>query len=296
MVDDGDHSTGTASRKAVPRSLSPDSPLPEAPAVSAAPCGGSVELQCLRSHVLPLEALNSSGSSSDEDQDGSALVKDAAPLRQATAPQQHISSPDPRLGMGGANARGPGNCSVGGVEGAAVGAPDAAQVTPVREVSRTPGAVGEAPDHEWEAEPPLIRHGGGALAGLLDRPEETLPTTEGAGATAERFRRATGSMRWPAAAVDSADGVQESVQRGQFASGKKRVGGWTPGAAAASRVLVEDGESQQPCQPSSGPLQLSIRPQQLSDHASELCKGTTDDIELVQRQVRQFEVVATATQ
>ena len=216
MVSDGDQSTGSGTRKAVPRSLSPDSPLPQVPVTSAVPCGGSVELQRLRSHVLPLDALGSSGSSSDEDRD--MTVQTVAPLPQAATPQQHM-----------------------------------------------------VPDRELEAKPPLIRHGGGALAGLLDGPEEGISAPEAAAATAERFRRATGSPHKPAAAGDAADGAHRSAQSLPFASGKKRVGG--PGAV--SKLLTGG---------------MQARQQWSSSSALE--QAMTDGVELVQRQVSDPDVMS----
>ncbi len=292
MVDDGDQPSGSAARKDVPRSLSPDSPLPpQVPAAaSAAPCGGSVELQRLRSHVLPLGALSSSGSSSDEDPEGSASAQTAAPLRQAAAAQQRTDMPDPPAGTRGPAARVAVQNSVVEVESGANGAPDAAQSTPAGEVSRAPDAVQES--HELEAKPPLIRHGGGALAGLLDGPDADA-RAEAAEATAERFRRATGSLHRPAAAGDAADDARRgSAQRVPFASGKKRVGGWGPGAGAAS----SSGQPQRPWPACTGQQQPSVRPQrpqqqneqQLSDRASQSGGGATDGVELVQRQVRVF--------
>ena len=283
MVDDGDQPTGSAARKAVPRSLSPDSPLPQVPAAaSAAPCGGSVELQRLRSHVLPLEALGSSGSSSDEEREGSASAQTAAPLRQAAAPH------DVRAGTCGPDARDAAQDSVVAVDKAAGEAPDAARCTPAGEVSSAPDALRDLPDREPEAKPPLIRHSGGALAGLLDGSEADV-RAEAAEATAARFRRATGSLPRPAAAGDAAEGAgRGSAQRLPFASGKKRVGGWGSGAGMANRILAEGGHCQRRArtglQPEHGP--------QLSDPASRGDGGATDGVELVQRQVRILEVLS----
>jgi len=286
MVDDSDQPTASAARKAVLRSPSPDSPLPKDPAAaaSATPCGGSVELQRLRSHVLSIEALGSSGSSSDEDQEASESVQSAARTQQAAAP------PDPQAGTCGPDACSSVQTSVAEMVSAAHEAPDVARSNSAGEASRTLDAVREVLNHGLDAKPPLIRHGGGALAGLLDSPEADFHA-EAAEATAERFRRATGSLHRPAAAGDAADDARcGSAQRVPFASGKKRVGGWGPGAG----LMNSSGQSQRPWPACTGPQQSSVGPQrlqqeheqQLSDRAGRSGGGTTDDVELVQRQVR----------
>ena len=240
MVVDEDQRSGSLSRKGatVPRSLSPDSPLPAVPAAHAVPCGGSVELQRLRSHVLPLEALGSSGSSSDDEQDISASLQAAAPVQQAPSPKG-AGPPDLRACDGAA---GDADGRVAAPQGAVREAPDAAQSPdsepgPGRKVEAPPNATRAVANDQPTADPPFIRHGAGALAGLLQSLQESH-AAEPSAATAERFRRATGLPCQPASAMtagDETDGVRESAQRGAFASGKARVGNWGPVAGQASK-------------------------------------------------------------
>jgi hypothetical protein len=227
----------------MPRSLSPDSPLllnPPAAAPAAVASGGSVELQRLRSHVLALDALSSSGSSSsDEEREDRALLPLAAAAAAAASPQL-ASQAAPQNGADGGTSGAPAADSAAertaGTAGHSDDVSGGGRAVPgcafpalfAAEVRGPPGAA-HAAGCQLVAAPPLIRHGAGALAGLLQSPDDSL-AVETPTSPAERYRQAVGIHQcavggWANGAgirsEPSADGVQLQ-QRWLLASGRQR--------------------------------------------------------------------------
>ena len=220
----------------MPRSLSPDSPLVLNPAApSTAAVGGCVELQHLRSHVLALDALNS-GSSSDEEPGDSALPPVAAaavsPLQDAVPATWHrAEGGNPGLAVTDSTAEpvaGTAVLSDNGRADAFAGSDDVQPVPAAAEVIGLRSAA-QAVDRQVAAGPPLIRHGAGALAGLLQTPEDA-PAAQSSTSTAERYRQAMGGLLQPSVGCWSlgagmrseelADGIQLQ-QRWLLASGQQ---------------------------------------------------------------------------
>ena len=198
-----------------------------------------MELQRLRSHVLALDALSSSGgSSSDEEREDSALLPPAADAAAAmpqqasqAATQPGVDEGTPAISAADSAAERIADTAVLSASGSggARAVAGCAYPMPVAAEVRGASGAGHSAMCQLAAVPPLIRHGAGALAGLLESADDDL-TVQSPSSPVQRYRQAMGLPQepavggWPSTAGlrlgPSADGVQLQ-QRWLVASGRQ---------------------------------------------------------------------------